>query len=639
MRVSLAARIVLLFVFLVALTGGAALYQSLKVRDAQRALETIDRDLMPLSMSIAQLESAVNDSARRLEYALSQADTTARQNLAAPLAAPYNEALQTAFGQAMGQVQRLALIASKDQFGHTYIELDEALRALKQHQDALNDPLRAALSQPYDALRDAELAAKLKSQRRDVKVLTITLERQFSRHVQNMSRENDNTTWAAFLLSILAALLAAFAAFFTNYRLKPLKRMTEAAQRLGEGQYRLAVDIPKTRDELGTLAREFEAMRLSILARDRALNEQAEKLAANNRELSSFKVHYETILDNLRFPVVVADIHARIKTVNPAARKLFSHDGDSLSGQPLSDLKLDSGPLSALLDIPAILREGHTQVREALRMGERRLTLSVFPFYEQERIRGLVLIGEDVTDALRVTDGLMDSERNNAADQIGAKVAHEIRNPLSSIALNVELLQEEIEEDEGLDKEASRPLIASILREIERLQTITEAYLKRGRASGGEHRVLDLNTILANLSEFYQAEFNRRGLVLRLDLAGTPALVLGDENQLVRVVHNLIKNAIEASRQGDEIALKSEVEDDRCRLHLADSGPGIPEAIRERIFDPFFTTKEHGTGLGLALARQIVEEHGGTIQLAAGEHGAHFILELQRAHTAAMGND
>ena len=499
-------------------------------------------------------------------------------------------------------MQRLALITPKAQFGRSYGELDLALRSLKQHHEALIDPLRAALSQPYDAVRDSELAVRLKAQRREVKVLSIALEREFSRHVQTMSRENDNAAWAALLLSLCAALLATFAAFFTNYRLKPLKRLTEAAQRLGEGQYRLAVDIPKTRDELGTLAREFEAMRLSILTRDRALNEQAEKLAANNRELSSFKLHYETILDNLRFPVIVADIHARIKTVNPAARHLFAQSADSLLGQPLGELSLDSGPLETLLDIPAILRQGHTQVREALRMGERRLTLSVFPLYEAERIKGLVLIGEDVTDALRLKDGLMDSERDNAADQIGAKVAHEIRNPLSSIALNVELLQEEIEEDGGPDKDASRQLIASILREVERLQAITEVYLKRGRTPSGVRRRIDLNTILANLTEFYQAEFNRHGLIVRLDLAGSPALITGDENQIVRVIHNLIKNALEASRPGGEITLRSEVTTEHCRLHLIDSGPGIPEAIRERIFDPFFTTKEQGTRPGPGLS-------------------------------------
>lgn len=88
MRVSLAARIVVLFVLLVVLTGGAALYQSLKARGAQRALETIDRDLVPLSMAIAQLESAVNDGAGRLEHALTQVDAASRQSLAAPLTPP-----------------------------------------------------------------------------------------------------------------------------------------------------------------------------------------------------------------------------------------------------------------------------------------------------------------------------------------------------------------------------------------------------------------------------------------------------------------------------------------------------------------------------------------------------------------------
>lgn len=623
MRISLAAKIILMFAGMVAVYTGISVVWSYQSRALKRSMDAISRDYAPLGKSLAQLENTLTDFTSTLDHVLTLPDSREKPVIIGQMLPESHAGVARALGATIAELQRLSLTTTTEERRVEAQALLDELAGLRRQHERMLDNLKPNTDIP-PALR-AELKERAHAERRAAKVLSQRHDRALRRYLDTLMDENDRVAWFGLGLSGVAGILALLAAFYANVLLRPLKRLTRAAQHFGEGEYHTAVSVPERQDELGMLAREFETMRLSLIGRDRALKEQAEKLELSNLELGSLTLHYENILDNLRFPVLVADVHGRLKTVNPVARRLFGLPDEGWRGRPLAELPTRQGPLGEVLDIAGVLGEGRLLVREAVRFsGERLVTLRAAPLREGERVKGLFVLGDDVTEALKVKDRVLDSERDSAADQIGAKIAHEIRNPLSSIALNVELLSEELE---GIGNADLSPLVASILREIERLQGITESYLGRGRARTGERRPVDLNTMLTHLSEFYQAEFSRRGVDSRLDLSTRSAWVLGDENQVVRVVHNLIKNALDAMPEGGSLTLRSEVQGERCRLHVEDSGAGIPEAIRERIFDPFFTTKEDGTGLGLALAQQIVESMSGTIGLAPAVRGSHFILD------------
>jgi two-component system, NtrC family, sensor kinase len=211
----------------------------------------------------------------------------------------------------------------------------------------------------------------------------------------------------------------------------------------------------------------------------------------------------------------------------------------------------------------------------------------------------------------------LQSERLAAVGRMAAHVTHEVRNPLSSIGLNVELLEEELA-DAGPE---AKDLLRAVHREIERLTAITEEYLRLARLPSPQLEPEDLGDLARATADFVRPELQAANV--KLELATPPALPLValDEAQIRQVLLNLLKNAREAMPQGGSVRLAVSEAEAGVLLRVADDGTGMTEEQRARIFDPFYTTKARGTGLGLPLSQQIVVAHGGTIrcQSAAGE--------------------
>jgi len=193
---------------------------------------------------------------------------------------------------------------------------------------------------------------------------------------------------------------------------------------------------------------------------------------------------------------------------------------------------------------------------------------------------------------------------------MAAHVTHEIRNPLSSIGLNVELLEEEVAASG--DKESAQ-LVAAIKAEVERLSRIAEQYLsvaRRPRPNLEPERVDDL---VRELVSFLRPELERAGVTTRIDADDDLPEVELDESQIRQALLNLIRNAREAMQKGGDLSISVRRDGRGVEIRVEDTGPGVPEAVRASIFDPFFTTKQRGTGLGLAVTREIIEAHGGAI--------------------------
>jgi two-component system NtrC family sensor kinase len=213
---------------------------------------------------------------------------------------------------------------------------------------------------------------------------------------------------------------------------------------------------------------------------------------------------------------------------------------------------------------------------------------------------------------------LIRSERLAAVGQIAAQITHEVRNPLSSIGLNAELLEEELE---GLPSPASqrneaRALVRAIVKEVDRLTEITEEYLRFARLPQARLEKERLEPMVRSLLDFMAGELNARGIILESDLDAANCWVAADEHQLRQALLNLVRNAADAMPKGGRLRVTAKRPDSsRVILELTDTGEGIAPEHVAKIFDPFFSTKKGGTGLGLALTQQIVSDHGGTIEL------------------------
>ena len=211
------------------------------------------------------------------------------------------------------------------------------------------------------------------------------------------------------------------------------------------------------------------------------------------------------------------------------------------------------------------------------------------------------------------------NERLAAIGKMAAHVTHEIRNPLSSIGLNIELLEENLAEV-GASGE-SRALLGAIAREVQRLEHLSEEYLRVARLPQPRMESDDLASKVREILAFAKPEIDRAGLELAVSIEDEVPPALFDEGQIRQAILNLLRNAREAMADGGTIDVYVRAEGMSVVVGVDDRGSGIREDVRSRIFDPFFSTKGEGTGLGLAITRQIVEAHGGSIAVEPREGG------------------
>ncbi len=227
---------------------------------------------------------------------------------------------------------------------------------------------------------------------------------------------------------------------------------------------------------------------------------------------------------------------------------------------------------------------------------------------------------------------LVKAERLAVVGQMAAKITHEVRNPLSAIGLNLELLEADLAEREG-DVGEARELCVAMQREVQRLTQLSQQYLSLARRPAPELVPEPLGDLVAEVVAFLKPELDRGGVRAELELDPSAPPVALDEGLLRQALHNLLRNAREAMPDGGTIRVRLRAaEGGGVDLAIEDEGEGVPDALRATIFDPFVTTKSGGTGLGLAVTREIVEAHGGLVACEPREpRGTRFALHFPSA--------
>jgi two-component system NtrC family sensor kinase len=213
----------------------------------------------------------------------------------------------------------------------------------------------------------------------------------------------------------------------------------------------------------------------------------------------------------------------------------------------------------------------------------------------------------------------LSNERLAAIGKMAAHVTHEIRNPLSAMGLNVEMLEDEL--SQSGERAEVKSLLAAIKREVQRLEHLSEEYLRVARLPEPRMEADDVAAAVREIVEFARPEVELAGCTVKLDVGADLPPALFDEAQLRQALLNLLRNAREAMPSGGAIEVRVVAEGMSVVVDVDDRGGGISDAIRARVFDPFFSTKGEGTGLGLAITRHIVEAHGGHVTCDAREGG------------------
>ncbi len=237
---------------------------------------------------------------------------------------------------------------------------------------------------------------------------------------------------------------------------------------------------------------------------------------------------------------------------------------------------------------------------------------------------------EKAYEALQAAqERMVQAERLAIIGQMSAKVSHEVRNPLSSISLNTELLEDELGGLPAARRDEAARLVTAIRSQVEVLSAVTEEYLRFARLPKPKLELGSVAPVIEDLAEFVREELRGRKVDLLVEVADGLSAIRMDAGQIRQALLNLVRNAAEAMPGGGSVRIETQVLDaqgrgagepgrrgakgDAVEIAVRDTGPGIPAGAAEKIFEPFFTSKEGGTGLGLAIARQIALDHGGTL--------------------------
>ena len=234
----------------------------------------------------------------------------------------------------------------------------------------------------------------------------------------------------------------------------------------------------------------------------------------------------------------------------------------------------------------------------------------------------LVHVFQDCSDLRSMEQRLLQSERLATVGRFASQIAHEIRNPLNSISLNIELLGDELNDS----SEEARSLIASVLRELDRLNDIVSEYLQFSRFPKPNLKRGQIEGVIQDVQETFRPPDRVQFTVHQS--ASTPSVWL-DEKLLRQVIDNLTRNALEAISGEGAIRIDTDVIDRFVIIRVTDTGDGISAEAQKKLFEPFFTTKPHGTGLGLATSQQIIFEHNGHLLVESQEgKGSTFSILL-----------
>ena len=510
--------------------------------------------------------------------------------------------------------------------------LDETINVLVERVDG-----RASL----EASRAALMELKSETQAQQLHLETL-LNRATDGAVARAASEERRATGRVVVFSAIGLLMGLLVTVLVSRALSPIQRLAAYARAIARGDYEQRIEVPGNH-ELASLSEELEAMARNRKAREDELDQQAHELERAYRRVEDLKRYHERIVRSLRTALVVTDRDLMVTSANPAAENHWGLSQLQIRGQPLGSLALGAplmqrlGPLQRLVDLDEPL---HAQ---AVPVGRLLADVTVAPLQsEKGGTLGLVVALEDVTEAVQTKEALLRSERLATIGRMSAHVTHEIRNPLSSIGLNAEMLSDLVTEtDPGTDREDAQQLCTSIVREVDRLSAITEEYLRFVRLPQSELRTADLQTLLRSIAAFVRRDCEAAQVQLVQSLPDELPMVRLDPDQIRQALLNLLRNAKEAMPEGGTVVLGAcQTSEETVAVFVRDEGIGIEPQDQDRIFDPFYSTKLTGTGLGLALTQQIIADHGARLSVkSAPGQGTEFTIEFTVIQASEITGD
>jgi nitrogen fixation/metabolism regulation signal transduction histidine kinase len=431
---------------------------------------------------------------------------------------------------------------------------------------------------------------------------------------------------------------------------RPVESLAEAMEGIAAGDYGRRVGESAT-EELGELAHSFNAMASDLESAHTIANRSTRQLSQLNAALQQRRTELETIIETIPNGVVTLDASRRIVLANRAFSEMLDPGGQ----KQFIGLALDAVLPAEIVDaLDRLLRRAHRMGLASAEMqmpsasGSLSLSATVALLEgggnrpevgELREHLGYVLVLEDATELLR-------AQKQLAWKEVARRVAHEIKNPLTPISLNAELIARHISRlgpvlaERGVETPSPAVIQRSadvISASVETMRSLVDQFSALAEFPSAQPRPADLNTIVENSLALFAGRLGN--IRVRRSLGANLPQVLADPEALKRALSNLIDNAAEAMQDAllRELQISTRLlPAGQVELAVADTGPGVTDDMRERLFLPYVSTKQRGTGLGLSIAAKILQEHRGSIRVEKNlPTGARFIIELQQVASEA----
>jgi PAS domain S-box-containing protein len=451
--------------------------------------------------------------------------------------------------------------------------------------------------------RDYEVVVPMSRARTTIGVVRVQLSNKLVRESLGATLRS---TLVLSLLALLIALLMAvvLADLITN----PLRKLTAGIERLGQGELGGQIENVGPED-LGQLVTSFNQMSLR-LAEDRTqLEERSKRLAV--------------LVDGIEDGILMADRGGSITLANPTACRILGRDEEALVGR---DIVAALGPDHPLTELWRETMSGRdARERSEVRLdsdarGDRYLLLAD-PVPRGAEPHAAVLTLRN-SDSLRKLTSLLDeSHRMIAWGQVALGVAHEIKNPLQAMNLNLELAREKIAR-QSTSADMSGPLrnLGVVGQQIRRLDEVVNGFLKFARMTHAEREPLNVNGILSEIVNLVTHAAEAGGVEIRFTPRPGLPTIWGDRSLLYQAFLNQVQNAIQAGPHQGPIEIETEpAARGGVDVRVRDRGRGIPRLELAKVFDLFYTTREEGSGIGLAIVQRVLALHGGQVEIASNE--------------------
>ena len=424
------------------------------------------------------------------------------------------------------------------------------------------------------------------------------------------------------------------AIFLSKQITRPVAALADAMNEIAAGKYEERVELVAT-GEMGELVRSFNHMAADLeTSRHRAETSSAQ-LTAANQAVEERRRELETIVETIPSGVVTLDGSGNVLQANRAFAVLMGQrESAALHGLPIESIL----PGDCVEEFSAVIRRGHRMGAASIEVEAHIHGRTVHLAVTSARLdlahgkQGTVLVVEDTTELLR-------AQRQLAWKEVAQRVAHEIKNPLTPIALSAERIGKHLDRAQADSPGVIRKCSEVILGCVGTLRTLVDQFSALAQFPTPQPRACDLNRVAEQALAMFSGRLD--GIEVERDL--TPGLppVIADPEAIRRALANLIDNAAEAM-QGSLLRIlrvSTALSEDGVAVEVtvSDTGYGLTDEIRERLFLPFYSTKHRGTGLGLSIAAKIVQEHGGSIRAESNSpKGARFLLRIPLLDTSAQ---